>query len=48
MSAEVDAACDADYGQPSPQRAYVHNGHRHRDFDTRAGSLDVAIPKGLT
>jgi len=21
------------------------NGYRHRDFDTRAGTLDVAIPK---
>jgi putative transposase len=23
----------------------VRNGYRHRDFDTRAGTLDVAIPK---
>lgn len=23
----------------------VRNGYRHRDFDTRAGTLDVAIPR---
>ena len=23
----------------------MRNGYRHRDFDTRAGTLDVAIPK---
>jgi transposase-like protein len=23
----------------------VRNGHRHSEFDTRAGPLDVAIPK---
>ena len=26
-------------------RVNVRNGYRHRDFDTRAGTLDVAIPK---
>jgi transposase-like protein len=30
---------------PSPERVNVRNGYRHRDFDTRAGTLDVAIPK---
>ena len=29
----------------SPDRTNVRNGYRHRDFDTRAGTLDVAIPK---
>ena len=28
-----------------PDRINVRNGYRHRDFDTRAGTLDVAIPK---
>jgi Response regulator receiver domain/Transposase, Mutator family len=40
MSAEADAACGA-----GPARVNVLNGCRHRDFDTRAGTLDVAIPK---
>jgi putative transposase len=45
MSAEADAICGAPYGMPSADRVNVRNGYRHRDFDTRAGTLDVAIPK---
>ncbi|MFL5311280.1 MAG: IS256 family transposase [Myxococcales bacterium] len=45
MGAEADAICGAGYGQSSPERVNVRNGYRHRDFDTRAGTLDVAIPK---
>jgi transposase-like protein len=45
MSAEADAVCGADYGQRSPQRSNRRNGYRQRDFDTRAGTIDVAIPK---
>jgi transposase-like protein len=45
MSAEADAICGAPYGMPSPDRVNVRNGYRQRDFDTRAGSLEVAIPK---
>ncbi len=45
MSAEADAVCGAEYGQRSADRANTRNGYRHRDFDTRAGTLDVAIPK---
>jgi transposase-like protein len=45
MSAEADAVCGAPYGESSPDRVNVRNGYRHREFDTRAGTLDVAIPK---
>jgi putative transposase len=45
MSAEADAICGAPYGQPSPERTNVRNGYRHREFDTRAGTIDAAIPK---
>ncbi|MBH0781699.1 IS256 family transposase [Nocardia bovistercoris] len=45
MSAEADAMCGADYGERSPQRTNSRNGYRHRDFDTRVGTIDVAIPK---
>ena len=45
MSAETDAVCGAEYGARSSERTNVRNGYRHRDFDTRAGTLDVAIPK---
>ena len=45
MSAEADAVCGAEYGMSSPDRVNVGNGYRHRDFDTRAGTIDVAIPE---
>jgi putative transposase len=45
MSAEADVICGAPYGVASPDRVNSRNGYRHRDFDTRAGTIDVAIPK---
>ncbi|WP_104101748.1 IS256 family transposase [Cryobacterium sp. M96] len=45
MSAEAEAVCGAEYGQVSADRVNSRNGYRHRDFDTRTGTLDVAIPK---
>ncbi len=45
MGAEADALCGAGYGQRSEERTNSRNGYRHRDFDTRVGTLDVAIPK---
>jgi putative transposase len=45
MSAETDALCNAPYGVVSEERVNTRNGYRHRDFDTRVGTLDVAIPK---
>jgi putative transposase len=43
--AEADAICGAPYGVASSERTNQRNGYRHRDFDTRVGTLDVAIPK---
>ncbi len=45
MSAEADAMCGAGYGERSPERVNARNGYRHRDLDTRAGTIDLAIPK---
>ena len=45
LSAEADAVCGAEYGLSSPERTNRRNGYRHRDFDTRAGTIDIAIPK---
>lgn len=45
LSAEADAVCGAEYGATSPERTNRRNGYRHRDFDTRAGTVDVATPK---
>jgi transposase-like protein len=45
LSADADAVCGAEYGQVSPDRVNRRNGYRHRDLDTRVGTIDVAIPK---
>src|SRR4051794_12638915 len=45
MSAEADAVCGADYGQRSEQRVNSRNGYRAREWDTRAGTIELAIPK---
>ena len=45
MGAEADALCGAGYGERSTDRTNQRNGYRHRQFDTRVGSLDLAIPK---
>lgn len=43
--AEADAVCGAEWGQPSADRVNRRNGYRHRDLDTRVGTIDVAVPK---
>ena len=45
LSADADAVVGAEYGRPSPGRVAQRNGYRHRDLDTRVGTIDVAIPK---
>ena len=45
MSAEADAVCGAGYGERSDQRVNTRNGYRRREWDTRAGSIALAIPK---
>ena len=45
LSAQADAVCGAEYGSRSAERVNSRNGYRHRDLDTRAGTIDVAIPK---
>jgi len=45
LCADVDAVVGAEYGRPTPGRTAQRNGYRHRDLDTRVGTIDVAIPK---
>ncbi|MCT2262896.1 IS256 family transposase [Brachybacterium muris] len=45
LSADADAVAGAEYGRPSPERVAQRNGYRHRDLDTRVGTIDVAVPK---
>jgi transposase-like protein len=45
MGAEADAVCGAGYGDRSQERRNTRNGYRRREWDTRAGSIELAIPK---
>jgi len=45
LSADADAVVGAEYGRPTPGRVSQRNGYRHRDLDTRVGTIDVAVPK---
>jgi transposase-like protein len=45
LSADADAVVGAEWGRPSASRTAQRNGYRHRDLDTRVGTIDVAIPK---
>jgi putative transposase len=45
MGVDADAICNAGYGERSEERTNTRNGYRHRDWDTRAGTIDVAVPK---
>jgi len=45
MSAEASAVCGAPYRQASTDRVNRRNGYRERRWDTRVGTIDLAIPK---
>ena len=45
MAAEVDALAGASWGEVTPERVNHRNGYRQRPFDTRVGSIELAIPK---
>ncbi len=45
MGAEADMLCGAPYGQSGPERVNQRNGYRDRRWDTRVGSIELAIPR---
>jgi putative transposase len=45
MAAEVDGLCGAGHGERSPVRTNHRNGYRERAWGTRAGRIDLKIPK---
>src|SRR5690349_1727677 len=45
MDADVEMRCGAGYGEVSPDRVNSRNGYRRREWDTRAGTIELAIPK---
>lgn len=45
MSADVDSVCGAGYREVSDARVNRRNGYRPRDWDTRVGTIELAVPK---
>jgi putative transposase len=45
MELEVGAATGAGFGEKNPSRLAQHNGYRDRDWETRAGTVELRIPK---
>ncbi len=45
MSAEASMQCQAGYREHSAERVNSRNGYRERRWDTRVGSIDLAVPK---
>ena len=45
MELEVGALTGAAYGEKSPGRLAQRNGYRERDWETRAGTVELRIPK---
>ncbi len=45
MSAEASGLCKAEYGEVTPERVNSRTGYRSRRWDTRTGTIDLAIPK---
>ncbi len=45
LSAQADGLCGAGWGERSPERTNQRNGYRERRWDTRAGTIDLKLPK---
>ena len=45
MELEVGGLTGAGYGEKSPERLAQRNGYRDRDWETRAGTVELRIPK---
>jgi putative transposase len=45
MEVEVSALIGAELGERTPDRATHRNGYRSREWQTRAGTMELQIPK---
>jgi transposase-like protein len=45
MELEVGAMAGAGYGEKNPERLAQRNGYRERDWQTRAGTVELRIPR---
>jgi len=45
MELETETACGAGHGERNPDRRVQRNGYRERDWETRAGTVELRIPR---
>ncbi len=45
MSAQASMQCNAAYGERTDERENSRNGYRRRPWDTRVGTIELAVPK---
>ena len=45
MDLDVEGLCGAGHGERTPERTNLRNGYRDRLWETRAGSVELRIPK---
>ena len=45
MEIDVEGRCGAGYDQKSAERTNSRNGYRERTWETRAGTVELKIPK---
>src|SRR5256885_13929767 len=45
MALEIESLAGAGYGEKSRERLAQRNGYRDRDWETRAGTVELGIPK---
>jgi transposase-like protein len=45
---ETEALCGAGHGERSENRINLRNGYRDRDWRTRAGTVELRIPRAAT
>jgi putative transposase len=48
MELETEALCGAGHGERSENRINLRNGYRDRDWRTRAGTVELRIPRAAT
>jgi len=47
MELEVQGLTGAEHGERTPERINHRNGYRDRPWETRAGTVDLKVPKLL-
>ena len=45
MELDAEGVCGAAHGERRPERVNQRNGYRERDWQTRAGTVELRIPK---